>query len=84
MAVERGGRQGDLVMGKNHCDLGLDDRCRDADGSIRRKRGDTLVGTLRREYGEDFAEGVRADTKLQNLLKREDAPSLSDLLRRKR
>ncbi|HYT24344.1 MAG TPA: hypothetical protein VEW05_29410 [Candidatus Polarisedimenticolia bacterium] len=50
------------------CDPGLDDRCRDNDGSIRRKRGDTLVGTLRREYGEEFAEGARSDMKLEALL----------------
>ena len=38
----------------NPCETGLDDRCRDADGEIRRKRGDTLVGTLREEYGPDL------------------------------
>lgn len=66
------------------CDTGLDDRCRDNDGSIRRKRGDTLVGTLRREYGEDFAPGTRSDMRLETLLDREDASSLSEYLRRKK
>ena len=66
------------------CDAGLDDRCRDNDGSIRRKRGDTLVGTLRREYGEDFAPGTRSDMRLDTLLDQEDASSLSEYLRRKK
>ena len=55
----------EVVMGKNNCDDGLDGRCRDADGEIRRKRSDTLVGTLRREYGEHFAEDFRSDAKLE-------------------
>ena len=65
----------------NHCGTGLDDRCRDADGEIRRKRGDTLVGTLRDEYGPNFAPGVRADMRLDTLLDRTGAASLSDFLR---
>lgn len=67
----------------NRCEEGLDGRCRDEDGSIRRKRGDTLVGTLRREYGSDFAEGMRSDTRLYTLLEQADASSLSEYLRRK-
>ena len=65
----------------NHCETGLDDRCRDADGEIRRKRGDTLVGTLRDEYGPNFAPGVRSDMRLDTLLDRTGAVSLSDFLR---
>jgi hypothetical protein len=65
----------------NHCKTGLDDRCRDADGEIRRKRGDTLVGTLRDEYGPNFAPGVRSDMRLDTLLDRTGAVSLSDFLR---
>lgn len=64
------------------CDVGLDSRCQDLDGEIRRKRGDTLVETLRDTYGEDFANGHRADMKLETLLERENASSLSELLRR--
>ena len=66
---------------KKHCDTGLDDRCRDLDGEIRRKRGDTLVGTLRETYGEDFAPGARSDMRLDTLLDRTGAESLADLLR---
>ena len=65
----------------NHCETGLDDRCRDADGEIRRKRGDTLVGTLRDEYGPNFAPGIRSDMRLDTLLDRTGAASLSDFLR---
>ena len=65
----------------NHCETGLDDRCRDADGEIRRKRGDTLIGTLRDEYGPSFAPGVRSDMRLDTLLDRTGAVSLSDFLR---
>ena len=65
----------------NHCETGLDDRCRDADGAIRRKRGDTLVGTLRDEYGPNFAPGVRSDMRLDTLLDRTGAASLSDFLK---
>ena len=65
----------------NHCETGLDDRCRDAEGEIRRKRGDTLVGTLRDEYGPKFAPGVRSDMRLDTLLDRTGAASLSDFLR---
>ena len=63
------------------CPTALDNRCRDLDGEIRHKRGDTLVGTLRRTYGEDFAPGVRADTRLDTLRERIGAASLSQILR---
>lgn len=65
----------------NHCETGLDDRCRDADGEIRRKRGDTLVGTLRDEYGPNFAPGVRSDMRLDTLLDRTGAAPLSHFLK---
>jgi len=49
---------------------GFDGRHRDVDGEIHRKRSDTLIGALRKQYGDDFASGVRADTKLGNYLDR--------------
>jgi hypothetical protein len=64
-----------------HCETGLDGRCRDADGKIRHKRGDTLVGTLREEYGPNFAPGVRSDMRLDTLREQNGADSLSDYLR---
>jgi hypothetical protein len=69
-------------MARKQCDTGLDDRCRDRDGEIRQKRGDTLVGTLRKTYGPDFAPGVRSDTRLDTLREREGI-SLSKILKGK-
>jgi hypothetical protein len=37
-------------MGTKHFPKGLDGRQRDADGRIRKKRSDTKVATLRKEY----------------------------------
>jgi hypothetical protein len=67
-------------MPKRSCNTGLDNRCRDVDGEIRQKRGDTLVGTLRKTYGPEFAPGVRSDTRLDTLRKRTGG-SLSQLLK---
>jgi len=66
-----------------HYPKGLDGRQRDADGEIRQKRGDTLVRTLRKEYGDDFAKGVRSDARLDTVLERTGANSLSELLKKK-
>jgi hypothetical protein len=66
------------------CHQGLDDRCRDNNGEIRRKNGNTRVDTLRQTYGEHFAAGVRGDMKLENLLERAGADSLRDFLRKDR
>ena len=62
---------------------GLDGRHRDKDGEIHRKRSDTLVRTLRDEYGSEFAKGYRADAKLGTVLKREGAESLNELLKKR-
>jgi len=67
-----------------HFPKGLDNRMRDEDGEIRRKRSDTLVRTLREEYGDNFAPGYRADTKLGTVLKRESTNSLDQLLKPRR
>lgn len=68
----------------DYCRSGLDNRCRDEDGTIRRKRGDTLVGTLREEYGADFAVGVRGDMRLDTLLEQANVHSLSKYLKHSR
>jgi hypothetical protein len=70
-------------MSKRNCNTGLDNRCRDTDGEIRHKRSDTLVGTLRRTYGDDFASGYRSDAKLGTVLKDGNAATLSELLKRR-
>jgi hypothetical protein len=63
---------------------GLDGRMRDRDGEIRKKRSDTLVRTLRDEFGPHFAEGYRADTKLGTVLEREGVETLDQLLKQQR
>mgnify|MGYP001566171975 CR=1 FL=1 len=45
---------------------------------IRKKRADTRVGTVEKQYGRDF--GVRSDKKLGNYLEEQGFPSLSKLL----
>ena len=61
---------------------GLDDRHRDTNGEIRRKNGNTLVETLREEYGPDFGREVRSDAKLETLLERTGYRSLSEYLKK--
>lgn len=70
-----------MAKTKNQCHVGLDQRCRDCDGEIRQKRGDTLVKTLREIYGPDFASGVRGDTRLDTLRGRVGGESLSKLVK---
>jgi hypothetical protein len=66
----------------NNNNTGLDGRQRDENGQIREKRRDTLVKTLRQEYGDQFAKGYRSDTKLGTV--REDTgKSLSELVKKK-
>jgi hypothetical protein len=65
------------------CKPGLDDRCRDQNGEIRHKNGATRVGTLRETYGEGFAPDVRSDMKLDTLLERTGAKSLTELVKRR-
>jgi hypothetical protein len=67
-----------------HYPKGLDERMRDRSGEIRKKRSDTLVSTLREEYGADFAKGYRLITKLGAVLKKEGVETLDQLLRKTR
>jgi hypothetical protein len=73
-----------MTRNGKQCDTGLDGRCRDNDGEIRQKRGDTLVGTLRKTYGPDFAPGVRSDTRLDTLCKRAGGESLTKIVHEER
>jgi hypothetical protein len=54
----------------------LDGRHRDKTGRIDKKHGNTLVGTLRKTYGEHFAKGRRATLMLKTLLKETGTDSL--------
>ena len=65
-----------------HYSKGLDNRMRDHNGEIRKKRSDTLVKTLREEYGESFARNYRSDTTIGTALKKEKVDSLDQLLKR--
>lgn len=71
-------------MTSKHYPKGLDHRQRDQNapkaGQIREKRADTLVRTLRDEYGPQFAKGYRADATLGRI--RDDTgKSLHQLVR---
>jgi hypothetical protein len=61
---------------------GLDGRSRDENGQIREKRGDTRVGTLRQEYGDNFAAGYRSDAHLETV-RQDTGKSLSELVKKK-
>ena len=63
---------------------GLDDRHRDKDGTIEKKREDTLVGTLRKTYGPDFLPDYRKDAELGTVIKREGVDSLSELVKHRK
>jgi predicted DNA binding CopG/RHH family protein len=57
---------------------------RTEEGEIRKRRIDTLVGTLRKQYGADFAKGYRSNATLRTVLEREGLHDLSQLLKKKR
>jgi hypothetical protein len=59
---------------------GLDSRHRDVDGRIAEKKGNTLVGSLRRVYGEDFLSEWRSDARLSTVRNVTDM-SLTELVR---
>lgn len=71
-------------MASRHLRRGLDGRSRDHTGKkageIRQKRADTLVGTLREEYGEGFAKGYRNSTTLGTVREKE-GKSLHQLIK---
>jgi hypothetical protein len=70
-------------MAKKVLKKGLDRRARDKGGEIRHKRRDTMVKTLRVEYGEHFAKGFKPNATLGDVLKKTGAESLHALLKRK-
>ena len=60
---------------------GLDARHRDKDGKISAKHGNTLIGTLRKTYGSNFAAGEADTAKLGDVLHRLDEPSRRQLIK---
>jgi hypothetical protein len=71
-------------MAQKHFPKGLDGRQRDRDGEIHKKRSDTKVETLRKEYGANFARTYRADTTLGTVLRKEGVGTLDQLLKKER
>lgn len=57
------------------------ERHRDNNGEMSRKHGNTLVRTLRKYYGRDFAYGCADTDKLSGVLHKLDEPSLTKLVR---
>jgi hypothetical protein len=57
------------------------ERHRDKNGQMSRKHGNTLISTLRKHYGTDFAYGCADSDTLGEILERLDEPSLSKLVR---
>ena len=57
------------------------ERHRDKNGQLSRKHGNTLIRTLRKHYGKNFALGCDDDEKLCDVLHKVDEPSLSKLVR---
>jgi len=53
-------------------------RTRNNDGQLRDKRDDTHMGTIEKQYGNDF--NVRSDMQLGTYLKEHDIKSLNDLI----
>jgi hypothetical protein len=60
---------------------GLDHRHRNKDGEIGHKHGNTLIGTLRKIYGQSFAAGYPGAAKLSEVLLQLNETSLSQLRR---
>ena len=58
---------------------GMHGRHRDKNGELSKKHGNTLVRTLRRIYGQRFAEQFRPDDKLSDVLATLDERSLSQI-----
>ena len=74
-AVARGTMEGSMSK------AGLDNRHRNHDGEISHKHGNTLIGTLRKIYGQSFAAGYPATDKLSDVLLHLNETSLSQLRR---
>ena len=60
--------------------MAINTRHRDKTGEISRKHGNTLIRTLRRTYGENFAGACGNKKKLGDVLDKLDEPSLTRLI----
>ena len=69
------------TMESSISDAGLDNRHRNKDGEISGKHGYTLIGTLRKVYGQSFAAGYPETEKLSEVLLKLNEISLNQLRR---
>ena len=69
-------------MSNKHYPTGLDNRNRDHDGGIRKKRSDTKVETLRKIYDREYVKDYTSDIKLGTVLKNERAHALDELIKK--
>src|SRR6476659_2509701 len=69
------------IMESSMSKAGLDNRHRNKDGEISHKHGNTLIGTLRKVYGQSFAAGYPGTEKLSEVLLHLNETSLSQLRR---
>jgi hypothetical protein len=60
--------------------LAVEARHRDKNGEIGHRHGNTLIRTLRKSYGAQFAEGCRDDETLSDVLHKMDEPSSNKLI----
>jgi hypothetical protein len=60
---------------------GLDNRHRNKNGQIVREHGNTLIGVLRKIYGQTFAAGHPETAKLSDVLHQLNETSLNQLHR---
>lgn len=60
---------------------GLDNRHRDLTGQIDKKHGNTLLKSLRKQYGQHLAPGRRSDMMLRTLREEAGGKSLSKILK---
>jgi len=60
---------------------GIENGHRNHDGEISQKHGNTLIGTLRKIYGQSFAAGYPATETLSKVLLQLNETSLSQLRR---
>ena len=58
------------------------ERGRNDDGQLRKKRSDTFIGTIEKQYEIDLE--VRSDMHLGNYLKKNNIASLNDLINDKK
>jgi uncharacterized protein (DUF4415 family) len=78
------GQVGGRFLEQSHGGIGepgLDRRHRDKSGEIRRKHGNTHLGTLRKHYGVGFAPGFKDTDTLAHVLAALDEPSLTKLIK---